>query len=222
MDHTAVVPEPILSPGIRTFKPRRSRITPRQARALEDAGPQLLTESSLAQAWDPGDPIILDIGFGSADPVIELASMFPDTKVLAVDVHTPGIGDLVDRCRTDNVTNVFIIEADILELVSQFPGTVAGVRSFFPDPWPKARHHKRRLVQPGVLDAMAKVVEPTGFWHLATDWAEYAESMQATFALNENWEGGVIERPSWRPVTHFEKRAIREDRPIVDMWFTRI
>jgi tRNA (guanine-N7-)-methyltransferase len=69
---------------------------------------------------------------------------------------------------------------------------------------------------------MAKVVEPTGFWHLATDWAEYAESMQATFALNENWEGGVFERPSWRPVTHFEKRAIREDRPIVDMWFTRI
>jgi len=222
MGHTAGVPASILSPGIRTFKPRRSRITPRQARALADAGPQLLTQSTLDTAWNCSRSVVLDVGFGSADPVIGLARAFPDHVVLAIDVHTPGIGDLLDRCRVDDVTNVFVIEADVLELLPTLPGPVAGVRSFFPDPWPKARHHKRRLVQAPVVEAVAQVVDSGGFWHLATDWAEYAEAMQLTFSESERWDGGIIDRPDWRPVTHFENRAIREGRPIVDMWFTRI
>jgi tRNA (guanine-N7-)-methyltransferase len=141
--------------------------------------------------------------------------------ILAVDVHTPGIGDLVDRIIADQLGQVFVIEADALELLIDLPGKLTGVRSFFPDPWPKARHHKRRLVQPAVLEAMAHTVESGGFWHLATDWDEYAESMLAIFEADPNWSGGVIDRPTWRPVTHFERRAIREGRPITDMWFTR-
>lgn len=163
----------------------------------------------------------MDIGFGSADPVVQLANVFPEEVILAVDVHTPGIGDLVDRIATEKIGNVFVIEGDALELLSDLPGKLSGVRSFFPDPWPKARHHKRRLVQPAVLDAMSTAVESGGFWHLATDWAEYAESMAETFAADERWSGGVIARPAWRPVTHFESRGIREGRPIIDMWFTR-
>lgn len=221
MGHTAAVEPTILSPGIRTFKPRRSRITPRQARALTSPGWHLLTSGTLSKAWESNRPVILDIGFGSAGPVVELARHFPQQTILAVDVHTPGIGDLVDRCRTEDIGNVFIIEQDVLELIPRLPRAVAGVRSFFPDPWPKARHHKRRLAQPRVLDAMATVVEPGGYWHLATDWPEYAESMIETFSTNSHWSGGMIDRPDWRPLTHFEKRGIREGRPIVDVWFTR-
>jgi tRNA (guanine-N7-)-methyltransferase len=132
----------------------------------------------------------MDIGFGSADPVVQLATTFPEQVIMAVDVHTPGIGDLIDRIGTDEIPNVFVMEGDALELLPALPGQLSGVRSFFPDPWPKARHHKRRLVQPAVLDAMSNAVASGAFWHLATDWAEYAESMIETFAADERWSGG--------------------------------
>ena len=224
MSHTDAMSR-ILRPGIRTFKPRRSRITARQQRALDQARitPGLLLDvDGLDLVWSFGAPVIMDIGFGSAPPVVQLAREFPDQVILAVDVHTPGVGDLVDRIGTDGLPGVFVVEADALELLPQLPGTLAGVRSFFPDPWPKARHHKRRLVQPAVLDAMAEVVAPGGFWHLATDWADYADAMLEAFDADPHWSGGAIERPSWRPTTHFEMRAIREGRSISDMWFTRI
>ncbi len=171
--------------------------------------------------WTAGRPVVMDIGFGSAEPVVHLARTFPEQTILAVDVHTPGVGDLVDRIVTDRIPGVFVMEADALEVLPRLPGALAGVRSFFPDPWPKARHHKRRLVQPAVLDAVSAVLESGGFWHLATDWSEYAESMIEVFGADARWSGGVIERPSWRPMTHFESRALREGRPITDMWFTR-
>lgn len=223
MSHTDAMSR-ILRPGIRTFKPRRSRITPRQQRALDQArtSPEVLLDvDTLDRVWSIDAPVVMDIGFGSAEPVVQLAQEFPDQTILAVDVHTPGVGDLVDRVATDRLSRVFVVEADALELLPQLPGRLAGVRSYFPDPWPKARHHKRRLVQPAVLDALAAVVSPGGFWHLATDWAEYAGAMIETFDTNPNWSGGAIERPTWRPTTHFERRAIREGRTIADMWFTR-
>ena len=214
----------ILRPGIRTFKPRRSRITARQQRALETAretSGALLEIDELERVWSSGDPVVMDIGFGSAEQVVELAHAFPEYRILAVDIHTPGVGDLVDRVTTESITGVFVMEADALEVLPRLPGPLAGVRSFFPDPWPKARHHKRRLVQPAIVEAVAQVVEAGGFWHLATDWAEYADSMLETFASDPYWSGGVIARPTWRPTTHFERRAVREGRSIADMWFTR-
>ena len=223
MGHTGEVQREsgVLRPGIRTYKPRRSRITPRQQRALQQPGPHLLRPDQLATAWQLGQPVILDIGFGSAEPVVALATAFPDTTIVAVDVHTPGIGDLIDRVDAENLVNVFVVETDAVELLSTLPQPAAGIRSFFPDPWPKARHHKRRLVQPAIIDAAYDALTPGGFWHVATDWAEYAESIQDAFAADDRWTGGVITRPAWRPVTHFEKRAIREGRDIVDMWFER-
>lgn len=214
----------VLRPGVRTFKPRRSRITPRQQRALDDARKNpgvLLTDENVATAWASDRPVVLDIGFGSAEPVIQLAQSFPEHTILAVDVHTPGIGDLTDRIATERLSHVFVMETDAVELLPGLPGPLAGVRSFFPDPWPKARHHKRRLVQPAVVDVVSSAVEAGGFWHLATDWVEYAESMIEVFSADGRWSGGVIDRPSWRPITHFESRALREGRSITDMWFTR-
>lgn len=223
MGHTDQVAT-VLRPGIRTFKPRRSRITPRQLRALQGAqnshGP-LISLEGLDAVWASPRPVVLDIGFGSGRPVVELAQTFPDYTILAIDVHTPGIGDLVDLITSKSLENVFVMEADALEILTQLPGQLSGIRSFFPDPWPKARHHKRRLVQPAVINAVTQVVAPGGFWHVATDWAEYAESICAAFGADATWSGGVIERPPWRPMTHFERRALREGRPIVDMWFER-
>lgn len=211
----------VLRPGLRTFKPRRSRITPRQQRALATTGVPLLSDHELQRAWERGSPVVLDIGFGSAEQVVELAAHFPAQTIIAVDVYTPGVGDLVDRCRRGNVHNVFVLEADALELLPRLPGPLAGVRSFFPDPWPKARHHKRRLVQPAVIDAVHSALEPGGFWHIATDWQPYAESIIDLLRNDPRWSGGAIERPAWRPLTHFEQRAQRDGRSVVDMWFER-
>lgn len=223
MGHTCPMQQApsVLRPGLRTFKPRRSRITPRQRRALETPGFPLLSAHELSDAWQPGLPVVLDIGFGSAEQVTDLAQIFPGHMIVAVDVYTPGVGDLVDRCRQHAITNVRVLEGDALELMPELPGTLTGVRSFFPDPWPKARHHKRRLVQPAVIDAVHACVDVGGFWHIATDWPQYAESILDLLGEDSRWRGGVIERPEWRPVTHFEKRAMRDGRPVVDMWFER-
>ena len=211
----------VLRPGLRTYKPRRSRITPRQRRALENPGFPLLSAHELSDAWQPGLPVVLDIGFGSAEQVVDLARCFPGQMIVAVDVYTPGVGDLVDQCRQNAIANVRVLEGDALELMTALPGTLIGVRSFFPDPWPKARHHKRRLVQPAVIDAVYTSLEAGGYWHIATDWPQYAESILDLLSEDSRWRGGVIERPEWRPVTHFEKRAERDGRPVVDMWFER-
>ena len=223
MGHTDHMPpaSSVLRPGLRTFKPRRSRITPRQRRALTDRSHPFKTPEELTRDWPTDRPVIIDIGFGSAEPVIDLATAFPEQTIVAVDVHSPGIGDLVDRCRTDDVGNVFVVEADALDLLAELPHEAAGFRSFFPDPWPKSRHHKRRLVQPPVVDAIHDHLTAGGYWHIATDWAQYAESIIELFDADERWSGGIIERPSWRPVTHFERRAIRDGREVFDMWFER-
>ena len=102
------------------------------------------------------------------------------------------------------------------------PHALAGVRSFFPDPWPKARHHKRRLVQPNVMDLISSRLAPGGYWHLATDWVEYAEAMQAHFAADARWTGGIIDRPAGRPVTHYERRALRDGRTITDLLYVTV
>ena len=101
------------------------------------------------------------------------------------------------------------------------PESLAGVRTWFPDPWPKARHHKRRIVQPAVVDLVHSRLAAGGWWHLATDWAEYAEYIEAVFAADPRWTGGVVPRPDWRPVTRYERRAIRDGRSSVDLVFTR-
>ena len=168
------------------------------------------------------DSIVLDIGFGMGDTVEPFALADPATGILAVDVHTPGIGDLLHRCAHTPLPNVRVIEGDALEVLARMaPGSLTGVRSFFPDPWPKARHHKRRLIQPPVLDLVAARVQPGGWWHLATDWLEYSEAMLETFDAHPLWAGGVVDRPPWRPETRFERTGLREGRVVLDLWFTR-
>lgn len=216
----------VLRPGIRTYKPRRSRMTAREATALvEQAGylvPVADTPVDLDLLWGSTTPTVLEIGFGTGTTTAAMAAASPDLGILAVDVHTPGIGDLLDIVGARGLTNVRVIEGDALAVLEFMiaPQSLAGVRSYFPDPWPKSRHHKRRLVQADVLSLVASRLEPGGWWHLATDWHPYADSMQESFAADPRWQGGVIDRPIDRPVTHYEKRAIREGRTVTDLAYT--
>lgn len=216
----------VLRPGVRTYKPRRSRITARAQTALVQQSELLLPVGEdaldLASIWGPGTPVVVEIGSGDGSAAAAMAAADPSTGILAIDVHTPGIGDLLATLADAGVDNVRVIEGDALHVLDRMigPHALAGVRSFFPDPWPKARHHKRRLVQPGVLDLVHSRLVDGGYWHLATDWAEYAEWIEEAFAADERWAGGRIDRPAARPVTRFERRALRDGRPIVDLCFT--
>lgn len=218
-----------LGPGIRTFKPRRSRMTPRAQRALEEHADLILTwdtplDLDALLGRDDATPVILEIGCGDGRATVAMAAADPSTALLAVDVHTPGIGELLARAADAHVTNVRVMEGDAIDLLERLipADALAGVRSYFPDPWPKARHHKRRLVQPAVVDLVRTRLRVQGTWHLATDWTEYAEAMLACFAEDPRWSGGIIDRPEWRPVTRYETRALREGRPVVDLLLTRI
>ena len=169
-------------------------------------------------------PVILEIGFGTGEATADMATREPLTGILAIDIHTPGVGNLLDLLDRAELTNVRVMEADgLLVLKRMIPsGALTGVRSFFPDPWPKARHHKRRLVQPRVLDLVADRLRSGGYWHLATDWTEYADAILACFADDPRWTGGVIDRPDWRPETRYERRALREGREVVDLRFRTV
>ena len=210
-------------PGIRTFKPRRSRITARAAAALRDNRQWMIEASEapidLAAIFDR--PVVLEIGFGTGTATARIAAENPDFGVLAIDIHTPGVGNLLDLIDRNQLANVRVMEADALTVLRRqmAPGSLVGARSYFPDPWPKARHHKRRLVQQPVLDLVRDRLEPGGFWHLATDWDDYVEFIQAAFAADSRWGGGPVKRPDWRPVTHYEARALREGRTITDLLY---
>jgi len=214
-----------LRPGVRTYKPRRTRITERAQRAIVEQQRFLLPLTDnpldLAAVWGRGVPVVMEIGFGDGIAAAAMAAGDPRTGILAVDVHTPGVGALLARIGDHALTNVRVIEGDALGVLERMipPHSLTGVRSFFPDPWPKARHHKRRLVQPAVLDLVRTRLVPGGWWHLATDWDEYADAMNACFIADPQWSGGPVDRPADRPVTRYERRALREGRSITDLQF---
>lgn len=213
-----------------TTKHRRGRVTRRQAAALEADSPWRIVkppidvESAFAGSTAFPDVAVADIGFGTGDVVAALALAEPKVGVLAIDMHTPGIGDLLARLEEEGIDNVRVIDADARIVLSDWlePGSLVGVRTFFPDPWPKKRHHSRRLVQSSFVELVASRVRPGGFWHLATDWPDYAEQMVEVITANRQWSGGVIERPGWRPVTRYERRAIVAGRESIDLWFVRV
>ncbi len=213
-------------PQIRTFKPRRGRITARQAQALAEQSSFLLDPHApigLPELFGSKD-VILEIGFGTGITTAQMAAAQPELGFLAIDVHTPGVGDLIARIHEENLKNLFVIEGDAIELLEKrIPaGELAGVRSFFPDPWPKVRHHKRRLVQPERIALIASRVRLGGTWNIATDWEPYAEHIEEIMAQQPQWTGGKIDRPSWRPVTHYESIGLSHGRVIHDFQYQRI
>jgi tRNA (guanine-N7-)-methyltransferase len=218
-------------PRIRTFHPRRSRITPSAASALSrllpvwgvDAGQ---APTRLGLLFDPPLPTVLEIGSGMGDATVTMAAAEPATGIVAVDVHTPGIGALLAAAERAGLANVRVCVGDALELMDRLePGSLAGIRAYFPDPWPKARHHKRRLVQPEFVHRAALLLAPGGTLHLATDISDYAEQMLAVCTsepLLLNTADGFRARPDWRPVTGYERRGLAAGRPSVDLVLERV
>ena len=213
--------------GIRTFKPRRSRITKSQQFAVDNPRDLTITyQDSLLEWPSPPTALYLDIGFGNGVSTLHFAQAQPQAAFLAIDVHTPGVGDLLSELHTREITNVRVMETDALPVLENMiaPNSLAGVYTLFPDPWQKSRHHKRRIVQQSILDLMHSRITPGGFWHIATDWAHYAQGINELFAQPSNqmqWNGGEVNRPD-RALTRYEARARDEGRVVTDFRFIKI
>jgi tRNA (guanine-N7-)-methyltransferase len=203
--------------SIRTFVLRQGRLTEAQRRALDT----LLPRWGLPYRPEPLDapsvfgrsaPLVLEIGSGMGETTAKIAAANPGTDFLAVEVHGPGVGNLLNLIETQGLTNLRVIQHDALEVLEHMiaPGTLAGIHLFFPDPWPKKRHHKRRIVQPGFVALAAERLTPGGYLHGATDWEEYAQWMEEVLSAEPRLESihpDPTERPSWRPETKFERRG---------------
>jgi tRNA (guanine-N7-)-methyltransferase len=203
-------------------------VTQKQNSALTNLSAPILSVTDELLDFDaiwPGiDDVIIEIGFGTGTATVIMAMEDRATGLLAIDVHTPGVGELLHRIDEENLTQVRVIEGDAVVVLKQMipPASLAGVRLYFPDPWPKARHHKRRIVQPEYVLLIATLIRPGGFWHLATDIVDYAEQMIEVLDASPAWTGGVIERPGYRPVTKYESIALEAGRPITDLMYTRV
>ncbi len=169
------------------------------------------------------DDIVLDIGFGSGEALIEVAELRPLECVVGVDVHTPGIAAVLEAVQRRGLRNVRVVEGDVIDLLVRLPArSLAGIRVFFPDPWPKRRQRGRRLIRPEIIDRLVPLLRTGGTLHLATDIDDYATQMQAVCEAAADLTGGIVERPAWRPITRYEQRAIDEGRRPVDLLYTVI
>jgi tRNA (guanine-N7-)-methyltransferase len=232
---TAAVPAPGPSARhVRTFKPRRGRITTAQSAALERLWPQWGFEipetaaAPLARAelFGRSAPLVLEIGCGMGDAVIAMATAAPECDFLAVDVHTPGLGNVLAMAERAGLTNVRVAAGDALDLLRDLvpADSLEAVHVYFPDPWPKARHHKRRIIRPDAAALIAGRLRPGGRLYCATDWAEYAAEMLDVLGaepLLRNAYEGYAPRPAHRPVTKFEARAVQDGREVFDLCFLR-
>ena len=225
-------------PRIRSYVLRAGRVGSGQARALAEVGPRCLLpfqpqvldlDAVFGRVASESSPVphVLEIGFGMGEGLVETATAHPDTDFLGVEVHTPGVGALLKQIGERGLTNVRVIQHDAVEVLERMiaPDSLAGVRVFFPDPWHKKRHHKRRLIQPPLVALLASRLAPGGFMHLATDWQDYAEQMLAVLSaepLLANTGTDFVPRPDTRPLTKFEQRGIRLGHGVWDLVFRRV
>lgn len=219
------------SRSVRSFVLRQGRMTPAQQRYRD----QMLPEIGIAYAAAPLDleaafgrsaPRIVEIGFGMGETTASIAATRPECDFLAIEVHGPGVGNLCKRIAEDGLRNLRIIQHDAVEVLRDMIGIgeLAGAHIFFPDPWHKKRHHKRRIVQPGFVALLAQRLAPGGYLHCATDWEEYAQWMLEVLSgepLLENTVEGFAPRPQHRPLTKFESRGIRLGHGVRDLMFRR-
>lgn len=171
-------------------------------------------------------PKVLEIGFGMGETTADIAAAHPDNDYLGIEVHTPGVGSLLKQIEARALTNVRIIQHDAVAVLQHMiaPHSLDGIHIFFPDPWPKKRHHKRRLIQAPLVNLLAQKLKPGAYLHAATDWHEYAEQMLAVFGATpglQNTASGYAPRPDYRPRTKFEARGLRLGHGVWDVVFVR-
>jgi len=215
--------------SVRTYRLRGSRITAPQQSALdkywEIYGMQYSEDFiDIPRLFPNSKEVILEIGFGMGEATALIGRDFPETGFIAVEVHKPGIGKLMARIEELGLSNIRIIEGDAHPILkTMIPDkSVDGIHLFFPDPWPKKRHHKRRIVNNEFLKLVHSKIKDGGFIHIATDWVPYAEQIQEVFALSPLFSGGVVERPEWRPITRFEGQGITKDHQVNDLRYFKV
>jgi len=217
--------------GIRSFVLRQGRMTEGQKRAQADLLPRFGIDYSpgpldLDAAFGRKAPKILEIGFGMGETTAAIAAVQPENDYLGVEVHAPGVGALLKRIDAGGITNIRIIRHDAVAVLENMipPGSLTGAHVFFPDPWPKKKHNKRRLVQPPFIALLASRIAPGGHLHLATDWEQYAEQMLAVLSaepLIGNTAQSYADRPQSRPLTKFENRGLKLGHGVWDLVFRR-
>ncbi|MEY3180933.1 MAG: hypothetical protein RL583_93 [Actinomycetota bacterium] len=215
-------------PSVRSYSIRGSRITQAQ-RAAKDELQAIYGISveekkvNLKEIFPTSQKIIMEIGFGMGEATAIIAKNHPNNAYIAVDVHPPGIGKLLGRIVDNGLTNLRVIEDDVhIVLPHMFEDeSLDAIHLYFPDPWPKKKHNKRRIVNEGFLALIHPKLKKGGYIHIATDWVPYAISMQEVFAASSLFTGGVIEKPESRPVTRFEGQGIDKDHQVTDLMYFR-
>jgi tRNA (guanine-N7-)-methyltransferase len=229
-----VINDPVTTPrhrSIRSFVLRRGRFSPAQQRAYESLFSRFgiafaTVPLDLARVFGRTSPKILEIGFGMGETTAAIAKARPGDDFLAIEVHSPGVGGLLKLIEQERLANVRIVQHDAVEVVEHMlaPEALAGAHVFFPDPWPKKRHHKRRLLQSAFVHALAERLAPRGYLHVATDWEEYAVEILETLRaepLLANTSPGFAPRPEYRPLTKFERRGLKLGHGVWDILFER-
>lgn len=218
---------------IRSFVRREGRMTESQRRAIAEFGPRYLFEfreapCDLDAVFGRAAPRALEIGFGMGDSILDMARRHPERDHLGIEVHRPGVGRLLRALAEEDIRNVRILCADAVQVLTHMIPDAAldAVFLFFPDPWPKKRHHKRRIVQPAFVELVARRLRPGGIFHLATDWEEYAQHMLAVLEQSPSFSnsagaGHYAPRPDERVLTKFERRGERLGHGVWDLVFVK-
>jgi tRNA (guanine-N7-)-methyltransferase len=218
--------------AIKSFVLRAGRMGSGQVRAMEELGPAYVLPYAAqpldaAQAFGRSAPLVLEIGFGMGDATAAIAAALPDTDFLGVEVHSPGVGALLKLIGEQGLANVRIVRHDAVEVLDHMiaPGSLGGVHVFFPDPWHKKKHNKRRLIQPDFVARLCTRLAPGGYLHCATDWQPYAEQMLEVLGAEpalRNTAEGYAPRPHYRPLTKFERRGLKLGHGVWDLVFQRV
>jgi tRNA (guanine-N7-)-methyltransferase len=212
---------------VRSYRIRGTRITGSQLAARQKLWVKFGVEFQesqidLRKLFPTSQQVIMEIGFGMGEGTALIARDFPQDGFLGVEVHPPGVGKLMAKCEEFGANNVRIIERDVHEVFHYMLAdhSLDGIHLFFPDPWPKKRHNKRRIVNANFLTQVHTKLKPGGFIHIATDWVPYAEVIKETFETSPLFVGGVVTRPDWRPITRFEGQGITKDHAVTDLRYT--
>jgi tRNA (guanine-N7-)-methyltransferase len=212
--------------SIRTYKLRGARITPAQEGAIERLGNRFLIPISqspidIRLLFPEAKRRVLEIGSGMGEATASMAAADPESAIIAIEVHRPGVGSLLWRIERLGLTNLRIVHADVNEVLRErfTDGSFDEIRIYFPDPWPKLRHHKRRLLQGEFLSLLASKLRSGGLLHIATDWQPYAHWITSEFTRSKDFEGGVVARPEQRPLTRFEEQGITKEHLVTDFFY---
>lgn len=216
---------------IRSFVLRQGRLSDCQQRHLQTMLPRIGVRYSqdvldLPTLFGRRAPCVVEIGFGMGETTATIAAQQPEIDYLGVEVHSPGVGNLCKLIAERGLSNLRIVQHDAYEVLRDMiaPASLAGVHVFFPDPWPKSRHHKRRLLQPAFVSLLASRLHATGYLHCATDWEDYAQQMLAVLSAEptlQNTAADFATRPAYRPLTKFEQRGLRLGHGVWDLIFRR-